>query len=63
MGSGGLGGRVKGACGLGRMVKSTKMGYRNFRTQQIWVFEKNMMKVEKKKNITPRDPLRDLQMR
>ena len=39
MGSGGLGGRVKGACGLGRMVKSTKMGYRNFRTQQIWFLE------------------------
>ena len=41
-----------------------KMGYRNFKTQEIWLFEENFMKVEKKKkkNITPRDPLRDLKI-
>ena len=43
MGSGGLGGRGKGACGLGRMVKSTKMGYRNFRSEQIRFLEENLM--------------------
>ena len=29
--------------------KLMKMGYRNFKTQEIWLFEENFMKVEKKK--------------
>ena len=40
---GGLGGRGKGVCVFDRMVKSMKMGYRNFRTQQIWFLEEYLM--------------------
>ena len=29
--------------------KLMKMGYRNFKTQEIWLFEENIMGVEKKK--------------
>ena len=29
-----------------------KMGYRNFKTQEIWLFEENFMGVEKK-NLAP----------
>ena len=35
--------------------KIMKMGYRNFKTQEIWLFEENFMGVVKKKNMTPRD--------
>ena len=30
------------------MEKSIKMGYRNFRTQQIWISEENLMGMYKK---------------
>ena len=29
--------------------KIMKMGYRNFKTQEIWLFEENFMGLEKKK--------------